>query len=145
MAALGVTAGDVQTALRANNFTSAPGQIKGDFVQIGINAKTSPQNAEEFARLVVAARNNALVRLGDIGEVALGPESVASSTILNDKKAVYVGINATPTANPLSLIDAVQRSLPQLRTELPPGLEVEIAYDATIFIRASIQIGRAHV
>ena len=139
MAGLGVTAGDVQTALRANNFTSAPGQIKGDFVQIGINAKTSPQNAEEFARLVVAARNGALVRLGDIGEVELGPESVTSSTILNDKKAVYVGINATPTANPLSLIDAVQRSLPQLRTELPPGLEVEIAYDATIFIRASIR------
>src|SRR5258706_4834970 len=69
MAALGVTASDIQTALRANNYTSAPGQIKGDFVQIGISARTSPTNAEEFGQLVVAARNGALVRLRDVGEV----------------------------------------------------------------------------
>jgi len=139
MASLGVTPADIQTALRANNYTSAPGQIKGDFVQIGISAQTSPTTAEEFGRLVVAARNGALVRLRDVGDVELGPESVNSSTVLNDKKAVYVGINPTPTANPLTVIDQVVRALPQMRAELPPGLAVDVAYDATIFIRASIR------
>ena len=53
MAALGVTPTDVRTALAANNFTSAAGQIKGDFVQTTINAQTSLDNAAAFGQLVV--------------------------------------------------------------------------------------------
>src|ERR1700752_1442731 len=56
MAALGVTPLDVRTALASNNFTSAPGQVKGDFVQINIDAKTSLDNPAAFGRLVVLNR-----------------------------------------------------------------------------------------
>ncbi|MBM3525064.1 MAG: multidrug efflux protein, partial [Alphaproteobacteria bacterium] len=139
MAALGVTPADVQAALRANNFVSAPGQIKGDLVQIDINAQTSPASAEDFSRLVVAARANALIRLGDVADVELGPRSVASSSFLGDQKAVYVGIYSVPTANPLTVIADVRRDLPRLEAELPPGLSARVAYDATLFINASIE------
>ena len=75
MAALGVTPTDVRTALAANNFTSAAGQIKGDFVQTTINAQTSLDNASAFGQLIVSARGDALVRLSDISDMSSAPRT----------------------------------------------------------------------
>ena len=60
MASLGVTPLDVRAALAANNFTSAPGQVKGDYVQTNIDAKTSLDDPAAFGRLVVLGRGDSL-------------------------------------------------------------------------------------
>src|SRR5688572_25868123 len=138
MAALGVTPLQVRTALAANNFTTAAGQIKGDFVETTINAETSLASAEAFGQLVVAARGDALVRLNDIAEIALGAEDVNSTSAFNGLKAVFIGIYSTPTANPLTVIADVRKTFPSLVAELPPGMTADIAYDSTKFIDASI-------
>ena len=75
MASLGVTPLDIRLALAANNFTSAPGQVKGDFVQTNIDAKTSLETPESFGKLVVMTRGDSLVRLADVAEIELGPQS----------------------------------------------------------------------
>ena len=138
MAALGITPLQVRTALAANNFTTAAGQIKGDFVQTTINAQTSLDNAEAFGQLVVAARGDALIRLRDIADIALGAESVDSTSAFNGLKAVFIGIYSTPTANPLTVIADVRKTFPSIIAELPPGMTADIAYDSTKFIDASI-------
>ena len=66
MAARGVTANDVRAALAANNFTTAAGEVKSDFTQISVDALTSLDSAQAFGKLVIAARGDALVRLGDV-------------------------------------------------------------------------------
>ena len=138
MASLGVTALDVRAALAANNFTSAPGQVKGDFVQTNIDAKTSLDDPAAFGRLVVMGRGDSLVRLSDVAEIELGPQSADSSSVFDGLKAVFIGVYATPTANPLTVITDVRKEFPGIQRELPPGLEAAIAYDATNFIRASL-------
>jgi len=138
MAALGVTPTDVRTALAANNFTSAAGQIKGDFVQTTINAQTSLDNASAFGQLIVSARGDALVRLSDISDITLGAENADSSSVFNGLKAVFVGIYSTPTANPLTVIADVRKTFPDIKAQLPPGMTADIAYDSTKFIDASI-------
>ncbi|SFK18659.1 efflux RND transporter permease subunit [Methylocapsa palsarum] len=138
MAARGVTATDVRAALAANNFTAAPGQIKGDFTQTTINALTSLDSAKAFGELVIASHGDALIRLGNIATIELGPESVDSSSMFDGLKAVFVGIYSTPTANPLDVITAVRAAFPEIKAQLPVGLDAAIAYDATNFIRASI-------
>ncbi len=138
MAARGVTPNDVRLALVANNFTSAAGQVKGDFVQTSINAQTSLDTARAFGELVVSARGDALTRLGAIADIELGPESVDSSSVFDGLKAVFIGIYPTPTANPLDVINRVREAFPELKSQLPVGLDASIAYDATEFIRASI-------
>ena len=138
MAALGVTPLDVRAALASNNFTSAPGQVKGDFVQTNIDAKTSLDNPAAFGRLVVLNRGDALIRLSDVAEIELGPQSSDSSSVFDGLKAVFIGVYATPTANPLTVITNVRKAVPEIQRELPPGLEAAIAYDATNFIRASL-------
>jgi len=139
MAALGVTPADVRAALAANNFTTAAGQVKGDFVQTSINALTSLDSAEVFGQLVVAARGDSLIRLGNIARIELGPQNADSSSVFDGLKAVFVGIYGTPTANPLSVISGVRAAMPQIQGELPVGLQSGIAYDSTEFIRASIK------
>ena len=138
MASRGVTAADVRNALAANNFTSAAGQIKGDFTQTSINAQTSLDSARAFDQLVVANHGDALIRIGDVATTELGPESVDSSSVFDGQKAVFIGINATPSANPLEVITAVRAAFPSVQADLPAGLAASIAYDATKFIRASI-------
>ena len=138
MAARGVTAADVRNALTNNNFTSAAGQIKGDLTQTSINALTSLDSANAFAQLVIAARGDSLIRLGNIATVELGPESVDSSSVFDGLKAVFIGIYATPSANPLDMIDNVRKAFPDMQAQLPAGLDAAIAYDATEFIRSSI-------
>ena len=138
MAALGVTPLDVRAALASNNFTSAPGQVKGDFVQTNIDAKTSLDNPAAFGRLVVLNRGDALIRLSDVAEIELGPQSADSSSVFDGLKAVFIGVYATPTANPLTVITNVRKAVPEIQRELPVGLEATVAYDATNFIRASL-------
>jgi multidrug efflux pump len=138
MAARGVTASDIRLALVANNFTSAAGQIKSDYTQVSIDALTSLDNAKAFSQLTVLSRGDALVRLGDVAKIELGPETVDSSAVFDGLKAVFIGVYGTPTANPLSVIADVRKAFPNLQAGLPTGLKAAIAYDATEFIRASI-------
>ena len=138
MAARGITPIDVRTALAANNFISAAGQIKGDWVQTSINAQTSLESAKAFSQLVVSTRGDTLTRIADIATVDLGPESVDSSSVFDGLKAVFIGVYPTPTANPLSVIDNVRKAFPDIKAQLPVGIDAAIAYDATEFIRASI-------
>ena len=138
MAARGITPGDIRNALVANNFISAAGQIKGDYTQTSINAETSLDSAKAFSQLVIASRGDAQIRLGDVSSIELGPESVDASSVFDGLKAVFVGIYATPSANPLTVIQNVNAAFPDVKAQLPPGVDATIAYDSTKFIRASI-------
>src|SRR5271165_4019916 len=138
MASLGVTANDVRAALAANNFTSAAGEVKSDYTQISVNALTSLDSAEAFGKLVIAARGDALIRLGDVSKIELGPQGSDSSSVFDGLKAVFIGIYGTPEANPLTVIDGVRNLIPSIQRQLPGGLQATIAYDSTKFIRSSI-------
>ena len=138
MAALGVTATDVRQALEANNFTAAPGEMKGQYVKATIDAKTDLASVEEFAQLVVASRDGALVRLRDVAELDLGPESNDFSAFATGERAVFIEIQNTPSSNALSVIPKVREVVAQLKQQAPKGLNIEINYDATEYIRSAI-------
>src|SRR5215213_158815 len=138
MAALGVTPLDVSAALRTNNFTTAAGEIKGNYVQTNINAQTSLSDVGGFENLVVATREGTLIRLGQIARIELGPENFNSSSMFDGLKAVFIGVYAAPSANPLTVISDVRAAMPSIQAEMPSGMNTAIAYDATTFIRASI-------
>jgi multidrug efflux pump len=138
MAARGVTANDVRTALAANNFTTAAGEIKSDYTQISVDALTSLDSAQAFGQLVIAAHGDALVRMGDVAKIELGPQNSDSSSTFDGLKAVFIGVYGTPEANPLTVIDGVRAITPSIVKQLPAGLNATIAYDSTAFIRSSI-------
>src|SRR5712672_2795097 len=120
MAASGISANDVALAIRANNYQSAPGQAKGFY---------TVTNVEQFKRMVVKSSKEALVRLDDIATVDLGAQSWTSSVAMNGQHAVFIGIQATPTANPLSIVAGIRGLLPEIQRNLPPSVKMQIAYD----------------
>ncbi|MBF0391867.1 MAG: multidrug efflux RND transporter permease subunit [Alphaproteobacteria bacterium] len=138
MAARGISAGDVAAAIRANNYQAAPGQMKSVFVVSNVTTNTGLTDAEQFRRMVVKAGDGSLVRIEDVATVELGAQSNNSSVSMNGQQAVFIGINGTPTGNPLDIVADIRRLVPDLQRNLPPGLEMEIVYDSTRFIQASI-------
>src|SRR5712675_1080965 len=138
MAARGISASDVAAAIRANNFQSAPGQAKGYFTVANVNADTGLADIQQFNKMVVKAKDGAVVRMEDIGSVDLNAQSWTSSLEMNGQHAVFIGVQATPIGNPLSLVAGIRALLPEIERNLPASVKMQVAYDSTKFIRASI-------
>jgi multidrug efflux pump len=138
MAARSISADDVSAAIRANNFQSAPGQAKGYFTVTNVSTNTGLTSIDEFRNMVVKAKDGGLVRIKDIGTVDLGAQSTNASVGMNGEHAVFIGVQATPTGNPLTIVAGVRALLPEIQRNLPPGITMQVAYDSTKFIQASI-------
>src|SRR6267378_886952 len=138
MAARGISASDVAAAIRANNFQSAPGQAKGYFTVTNVNADTGLADIQQFKKMVVKAKDGAVVRMEDIATVDLNAQSWSSSIEMNGHHAVFIGVQATPTGNPLSLVAGIRALLPEIERNLPASVKMQVAYDSTKFIQASI-------
>mgnify|MGYP005751251295 CR=1 FL=1 len=139
MAAYGITAGDVTDAVRRYNFLAAAGEVKGQYVVTSINATTDLKSAEAFAAIPVKTDGDSRVLVRDIARVEMGAANYDSISSFDGIPSVYIAIKGTPSANPLDVIQHVRAILPELEAQLPPNLKVSIAYDATEFIRASIE------
>lgn len=139
MTALHITPSDVYTVLANNNFLTAAGSTKGEYVAIHMTAETDLNNVEAFSKLIVRSNKNSLIRLQDIAKVTLGSQNYDTSVTFDSKKAVFIGITPTPTANPLTVISDIRKAFPAIQRQFPPSLTGTIVYDATDFIRASIK------
>ncbi|WP_025996273.1 multidrug efflux RND transporter permease subunit [Pseudomonas viridiflava] len=138
LAGFGLTAADVTDAVRRYNFLSAAGEIKGEYVVTSINATTELKSAEAFAAIPLKTNGDSRVLLGDVARVEMGAENYNTVSSFDGIPSVYIGIKGTPSSNPLDVIKEVRRIMPELENQLPPSLKVSIAYDATLFIQASI-------
>jgi multidrug efflux pump len=138
LAAFGLTANDVTEAVRKYNFLSAAGEVKGQYVVTSINAETELKSTAAFAAIPLKTLGDRRVLISDVARVEMGAENYDSISSFDGTPSVYIGIKATPSANPLEVIKEVRKVMPQLTEQLPPNLKVAIAYDATQFIQASI-------
>ncbi|QBB71251.1 multidrug efflux protein [Pseudolysobacter antarcticus] len=138
LAAYGLTATDINTALANNDYLSGLGSTKGEMIQVNLTASTSLHSLEEFRNLAIKQANGAIVRLQDVANVTLGSEDYESAVGFDGKKAVYIGIQVAPAANLLSVIKNVRAAFPEIQAQLPQGLTGEIVYDATKFVNSSI-------
>ena len=138
MAALNITTTEVIDALQSQNYQTAAGQIKGRLVLLNITAQTNLNDANQFKDIVVRHDKDTLIRLRDIANIQLGAETYDTSVIFDGKTAVFIGIQATPTANPLTVIDHVKKMLPDLANNYPPEFTGKVVYDSTEYIRSSI-------
>lgn len=138
LAGYGLSANDVTDAVRRYNFLSAAGEVKGEYIVTSINAATDLKSTEGFAAIALKTDGDSRVLLGDVARVQMGAENYDTVSSFNGTPSVYIGIKATPGANPLDVIREVRKLMPDLEAQLPPNLKASIAYDATLFIQASI-------
>jgi multidrug efflux pump len=138
LAARGVTATDVLAAIRASNFLSAPGKTENELVAYTIATETTLQTPESFGNMAVRANGDELVRLRDVATVEYGAENDDVRVNFNGQEGTFLGVFAATGANALDTSDALTAEMPEIQRELPPGMTIEIVYDATTNIRGSI-------
>ncbi len=147
MAALGITASDVQQAVANQNQQFAVGGIgqspTGREVQQSFAVTTRGRLTEprEFEDIIIRAASGgaAIVRLKDVGRAELGQKDYSIRSYLQGKPATTLAVYQQPGANALDVSKAVRETLAEMKKSFPQGIEYKIAMDTTAFTRASIE------
>ncbi|MBB1486634.1 efflux RND transporter permease subunit [Oceanospirillum sediminis] len=139
MAAYGITVADVESAIRAQNLEVPSGSIKSDAREFTVLSQTDLQTPEEFERIIIRDDSGYLVRISDIAQVRIGTENDRGTVRFNRKTAVALGVVKQSVANPLDVSKGIKIMIPEIESVLPDGMQVEVAYDSSIFIDRSIQ------
>ncbi|MGN1394206.1 MAG: efflux RND transporter permease subunit [Succinivibrionaceae bacterium] len=138
LATYNITASDIVSVLKSNNYQSSSGQIIGKYTVLNTSAETQVTDVESLSNLVVSTNNGSVVRVRDVATVTMETNHDNYRAMANGKKSVLVAIDATPTANPLDIAEGVKQLMPTFEKNLPSDIAMEMIYDSTIAIDESI-------
>ncbi|MEQ9247962.1 MAG: efflux RND transporter permease subunit [Nitratireductor sp.] len=138
LAARQLTAAEVLAGIKASNFLAAPGKTENEYVAYAISMESTLQTPEAFGALPLKATGDDVVRLRDVADIELAAESTDMVVSFNGQPGTFIGVFPTPGANPLDMAGAVTEELPSIQASLPEGMSIEVLYDATESISASI-------
>ncbi|MFI8610726.1 efflux RND transporter permease subunit [Pseudomonas sp. NPDC077649] len=146
VASRGLTATDVVSAIREQNRQVAAGSLgappsdAGNSFQLSINTQGRLVDEEEFENIIIrAGEDGEITRLKDIARIELGSSQYALRSLLNNKPAVAIPVFQRPGSNAIEISDAVRARMAELKQSFPQGVDYEIVYDPTIFVRGSIE------
>jgi multidrug efflux pump len=138
MAAHGVTAQDVEAAIRRENAEIPGGRVEGKGREFAVRTHGELATPEEFGALIVSQRGNDVVRLRNIAEVVIGAEDERTVARYNGEQAIGLGVVKQSKASTVDVAAEVNTALPELAKLLPEGMKLEVAYDSSVFIKESI-------
>jgi multidrug efflux pump len=138
MAALGVTATDIQMALNEQNIELPAGKIAGDKTELSVKTIGRLKSVQEFENMIIRSESGQIVRFSDIGRAELGPEN--EETILRQSGTPMVGVALIPLpgANYLEIADEFYKRVEEIKLDIPEDFQLGIALDSTTFIRQSV-------
>ncbi|OOO19561.1 multidrug efflux RND transporter permease subunit [Agrobacterium salinitolerans] len=146
MLGLSLTSDDVINAIQAQNSQVAAGRIGaspnpvGQQISATVNVQGQLTSPEEFGSIVLRANpDGSSVRLRDVARVEVGGESYNFSSRLNGKPSAAIGVQLSPTANAMQTSEGVRATMEELSRYFPQGIEYEIPYDTSPFVKISIE------
>jgi multidrug efflux pump len=139
LAANGLGLDTLRTAITNANANSAKGSFDGPARAYTINANDQLVTVPDYKNLIVAYRNGAPVRLGDVARVVDSAENVRLGAWANLKPAIILNVQRQPGANVIATVDAIKERLPELQASLPQSVRLDVLSDRTTGIRASVE------
>ncbi|MDO9092718.1 MAG: efflux RND transporter permease subunit [Rubrivivax sp.] len=145
IAARGLTAGDVIAAVREQNVQVAAGSVgqapnSSAAFQVTVNTLGRLTDEKQFGEIIVRTGSDGQVtRLRDVARIEMGADAYALRSLLDGEPAVALQIVQSPGANALDVAQSVRTTMQRLEGSFPAGLSSRIAYDPTVFVRASLQ------
>ena len=146
LAARNLTSQDVVNALQEQNIQVGAGRIgqepapEDQSFEFTLRAKSRLETAAEFENLTVAiGEGGNLIKLRDVGRAELGAESYDTQARYNSSPAIGLGIFQLPGSNALDVASQVKETIAELSEQFPPGMNYEVALDATAFVEVSLQ------
>ncbi len=146
MTALDLSPEDIANAIRSENLAAALGQVggapsvEGQSLVYTVTSKGRLSSVEEFEEIVLrAGENGGLVRLRDVARVELGAQDYSSNSFLGDQPSLTVQVNQAAGANGLNVMGQIEDELERLQPSFPEGLDYQIVYDSTDYVRVTIE------
>jgi multidrug efflux pump len=141
----GLSAGDVVREIQAQNVQAAAGSVGAspnvpglDF-QLSVNAQGRLETPEEFGDIIVkAGADGQVTRLRDIARIEMGASDYALRSLLDNGQAVAIAIFQAPNSNAIEIANQVRANMEEVKESMPEGVDYQIVYDTTQFVRASI-------
>src|SRR3989449_527367 len=135
---LGVGLDTVRTALGSANANRPKGELADPVNAWGIGANDQIFRADQYRKLIVAYKNGAPVRLGDVGDVQDSVEDIHVIGLSSGKPSVLIIIFRQPGANIIQTVDRVREALPLLKASISPAIDLNVVLDRTVTVRASV-------
>ena len=139
----GIGLQDVRAAISNSNANAPKGAIESDRLHYQIYTNDNARDAGPYRNLIIANRNGATVRLGDVATVLDmqdgATENIRTYGLYNGKPAVFVQVFQQPGANIIEMIDAVKAELPLLKSSIDPKIDLVVTFDRSVTIRASLR------
>ena len=138
LAAYGLNIDDLRSTISNANVNTPKGSFDGATRAYTINANDQIRDPDEYRHIVIAYRDGAPVHMSDVATVEAGAENDKLGAWVNTTPAIIVNVQRQPGANVISVVDNVQRVLPQIKATLPASIDVQVLTDRTTTIRASV-------
>jgi multidrug efflux pump len=139
LAAQGLTAQDVEDALKRQNLDSPGGRIESTDREFTVLAETDLKSADQFNEMIISEVNGYPIKLKDVGYAKPGPYENRKIIRINGTNGVALGVVKQSTANTLEVARGVKALLPRLEAGLPEGIRMWLAVDTSLFVEASIK------
>ncbi|HBO49774.1 MAG TPA: hydrophobe/amphiphile efflux-1 family RND transporter [Alphaproteobacteria bacterium] len=144
--ALELNSSDVMNAVKSQNIQASVGSIgaapsaKDNKIVLSLTAKGLLNSVADFENIVVASgADGAQIYLKDVASVELGADTYNIKSGYNNAPALIMAINQLPNSNSLQIMDNLRRKIADLSEVLPQDMDLQVAYDSTEYVRASIQ------
>ncbi len=138
MAGHALTTQDIEAAIRRENAEIPGGRVEGAEREFSVRTRGELSTPEEFGAIIVAQKENDVVRLRDVAEVNVGAADERTQVRYNGQTAVGLGIVKQSKASTVDVANEVRNALQELGGLLPAGMRLDIAYDSSTFINDSI-------
>ncbi len=138
LAAYKLTIADVERALRQQNVDVPSGKIESMTREFGMRLEGRMNSVIDYDNLVLATRGDTQVKFSDIGRVELGANDYRIAAFYNGRNTIGLQVEKQSQANLLSVASEVKALLPEIRGNLPEGVNLEIAYDTSSFVERSV-------
>jgi hydrophobe/amphiphile efflux-1 (HAE1) family protein len=138
VASLGLTLEDVRAVLQAATINGPKGMLSDSQRSLTLDANDQLLDARAVNSLIIAYHAGAPVRVGDLGRAVSAAENVWLAGWYQGRRAILVDVHLQPGANLVEVIDRIKAALPDLRRQIPPAIQVNLAGDRSVTIRAAV-------
>ncbi len=138
MASRNIGINEVSAAVQSGNVNLPTGSLQGAHTEHTIQATGQLYNAAAYRPLIVAYRNGNPVRLGEIGRVVDSVENDRIAGWFTNTRAIVLAIQRQPGTNTIEIVDAIKKLLPAFRQQIPGAVNIDILYDRSESIKASV-------
>jgi hydrophobe/amphiphile efflux-1 (HAE1) family protein len=138
LASRGIGLDEVQQVIDQHNSNVPTGTLYGEHRAFTLQATGQLNDAAAYRPLIVTYRNGAPVRLGELGKVIDSVQTDKVAAWYNGKRGIILAIQRQPGTNTIEVVDSIRKLLPGFREQIPPSVNIDVLYDRSQSIRASV-------